>query len=467
MKRIILSVWTSLALIVLFAASSWASPALITDIQYWLAPDHIQTIISFNRTVKPSYHHRSDPARFVLEIPNCQDIRGNQTIAVNDIMLQRIRVQRLHNGTTQIVFDLSDRVDAIVQILPRFNGQPDRVIVNLFDQSSKEQNQQQRAERHQMTKRLKQNQQYIVVLDPGHGGRDPGAIGPHRLKEKDVVLDIARKIQKILQKKAPYIKVYLTRDGDYFLPLRKRTEIAKEYHADLFISLHVNANPSQKVHGFSVYTLSEKATDKAAKRLAEQENAADVLFGGIETPAPTEDSLLTYVLADLSTTAALQHSLEFGRIAVNTTVTDLRKYRIYKEGLKRANFIVLRSADMPAVLVEACYITNKREEALLKQKDFRTKFAQSLVTSMIDYFDQMRSSMKPQVVQLREHTSSLLPANPGISQYEPQYKVHVVKSGESLSVIAGKYHVNLTQLHQVNQLASADLIYVGQRLWIP
>jgi N-acetylmuramoyl-L-alanine amidase len=261
--------------------------------------------------------------------------------------------------------------------------------------------------------------------------------------------------------------VYLTRDGDYFLPLPTRTEIAKDYHADLFISLHVNANPRHKVNGFSVYTLSEKATDEAARRLAEQENSADLLFGGIATPIPKDDSLLNFVLADLSATSALQHSLEFGRIAVNTTVADLAKYRIHKEGLKRANFVVLRSADMPAVLVEACYISNKREAKFLKQKEFRNRIAQSLAKSTIDYFAKIHNSAKPHVVQLQNYPSRLSDITPDVSSPSPFYKVHVVKSGESLSVIAGKYKVELTQLRQVNQLASADLIYVGQRLWIP
>ncbi len=470
MKRVLNYVWMSLVLTIIFGSPLCAAPVLITDVQYWLAPDHIQTIISFDHAVEPSYHHRSNPARFVLEIPKSQDIRGDHSILVNDITLKRIRIQRLKNGTTQIVFDLSKKVDTTVQTLPRFNGQPARVIVNLFDAVSQEQIQQQQVERHEITKPLKQNQHYIIVLDPGHGGRDPGAVGAQGLKEKTVVLDIARQTQKILQKTAPYIKVYLTRDSDYFLKLPKRTEIAQDYNADLFISLHVNANPSRRVRGFSVYTLSEKATDKAAKRLAEQENAADLLFGGVETPTPTEDSLLTYVLADLSTTAALQHSLEFGRIALNTTLNALRGYRINKEGLKRANFVVLRSADMPAVLVEACYITNKREAALLSQKEFRTKLAQSLVKSIIKYFKQQQNSVKPQqVAQLHDQLSSrsLAPVNHNLSQHAPQYTVHVVKSGESLSVIAGKYRVNLVQLRQANKLASADLIYVGQRLWIP
>lgn len=467
MKRTLVSGWMCLGLIMtLFVSPVWASPALITDIRYWLAPDHIQTIISFDRAVKPSYHHRPNPARFVLEIPSCKSVNGDYTIPVNDITLKRIRVQRLKNGTTQIVFDLSQKVETTVQTLQSFDGQPDRVIVNLFDPLSEEQYQQQRAERHQMTKRLKQEQYRIVVLDPGHGGRDPGAIGPTGLKEKEVVLDLARKTKQIVEKQAPSIKIYLTRDGDYFLKLRKRTEIAKEYNADLFISLHANANRSQRARGFSVYTLSEKATDEAARELAEKENAADLLFGGVETPTPTDDTLLAYVLADLSTTAALQHSLEFGHIALDNTMSSLWKYKIHKEGFKRANFIVLRSADMPSILVEACYITNKREESLLRRKDFRMKVAQALANSIIEYFEQMHNSMKPQIVQLREKVSAL-PASNDPLQQRPKYKVHVVKSGESLSVIAGKYNVNLTLLCQVNRLPSADRIYVGQRLWIP
>jgi len=175
--------------------TAWASSPGMIDIQYWLAPDHIQTIISFDQEVNPSYHYRPDPDRFVLEIPDCEYVYGNQTIPVNDVTLQQIRIQRLNNGTTQVVFDLARKIETSVQVLPQFNGQPDQVVVNLFDVVIQEQAQQEKAKRHQITQQLKQNQHHIVVLDPGHGGRDPGAIGPTGLKEKEVVLDLARKVQ--------------------------------------------------------------------------------------------------------------------------------------------------------------------------------------------------------------------------------------------------------------------------------
>ena len=467
MKRgILLTCLSGYMLSLLMVASVWASPSRILEVQYWLAPDHIQAIIYFDRVVAPSYHHRPNPDRFVLEISECEPIYGNQTLAVNDVTLQQIRVQQLNSGTTQVVFDLTRKVEASVQVLSRLNGQPDQVIVNLFDAVVQEKMPPKTPELHSITpKRMPQKQSHIVVLDPGHGGRDPGAIGPTGLKEKDVVLDLARRMQKILQKNASSIKVYLTRDGDYFLPLRKRTEIAKEHNADLFISLHVNANPSRRVQGFSVYTLSENATDAAARELAEKENAAD-LFGGVQTPTPTDDDpLLKFILADLSTTAALQHSLDFGQISVNRAVSSLKQYHIVKEGVKRANFVVLRIADIPSVLVEACYISNKREEQLLNQKEFRQKLAEAMARSIEEYFAQMPNSGNPQIVQVQEAPAAM-PVSATFSS-TPEYKVHVVKSGESLSVIAGKYKVNLSTLRQINQLASADLIYVGQKLWIP
>lgn len=476
MKRKIGSMTIVYCLLLFIGIPVYASSGLVTDVQYWLAPDHIQTIISFSHSVDYSYHHRSNPPRFVLEIPQCENLWGDQKIPVNDVILQRIRVQRLTNGTLQVVFDLTEKVEAAVQTLPKVNGQPDRIVVTLFDQTREEslnqsqqlgQNQPQRLAQPQLPARLPVQQQYLVVLDPGHGGQDPGAIGPSGLKEKDVVLDLARKMRAIIQQKAPNIAVVLTRDGDSFLALRKRTEIAEEHHADLFISLHINANPNKNVHGFSVYTLSENATDAAARELAEKENAVDLLFGGIETPVPGKDSLLTFVLADLTKTAGLQHSLEFGQIAVDTTVAALSQHSISREGLKRANFVVLRTAAMPAVLVEACYMSNKKEEALLKRKDFRMQIAQSLAESTIQYFAQRQSShSKPQIVQAREVFPSLsqLQSN---QDYQNTYRTHIVKSGESLSVIAGKYDVELARLRQVNKLASADLIYVGQRLWIP
>ncbi len=466
MKHVVYSIVGFFVVMCLLTSPAFASSALMTDVQYWLAPDHIQTIIEFDRTVQPTYHRRKNPERFVLEIPNCQITQRKQTIVVNDITLQRIRVQRLNNGTTQVVFDLSQEVEATVQTLTGIDGQPDRIVVNLFDKTTQEKVEPKQVERQKFTRPFQKKQQYILVLDPGHGGRDPGAVGPNGLFEKTIVLDLAKRMQKILRKKAPHITVHLTRDSDYFLTLPKRTEIAQNYHADLFVSLHVNANHNKKTHGFSVYTLSEKATDEAARKLAEQENAVDVLFGGMETPTPVEDGLLTFVLADLSTTAALQHSLEFGQMAVDRVIANLKKFNIRKEGLKRANFAVLRSADMPAVLVEACYISNKQEVKLLQQNEFRDKIAHSLSSSIIEYFDRIGFSERPKIVKAAQDSkqSFILAHNP---TQQTAYKMHVVKSGESLSEIAGKYNVKLTQLRKMNQLTSADLIYIGQQLWIP
>jgi N-acetylmuramoyl-L-alanine amidase len=469
---------TRIILPVLLMLSAAVSPVLagagmMTDIQYWLAPDQIQTTIYFDTAVNPGYHHRSNPARFVVEIPHCEYLWGDQKIPINDRMLQRIRVQRLNNGTLQIVFDLTEKMEAALQTFPQASGQLNRVVVTLYDHhyqpSAPPQTRpvQQIAEVPQRTSThisapitIPEQRSYIVVLDPGHGGRDPGAISRNGLKEKDIVLDLAQKMRTLIQQQNPYVQVYLTRDKDAFLTLPKRTEIAEQYQADLFVSLHVNANPSRKVQGFSVYTLSENATDAAAHELAEKENAVDLLFG-VETPVPQNDSMLTFILADLSKTAWLQHSLEFGKLAVDTTIAALSPHKVAREGLKRANFAVLRTAAMPAVLVEACYISNAKEEKLLMRQDFRLGIAQSLADSIIEYFAQRPASGRTQLAQVQRPVSS----QSSIAAAEP--RVHVVKSGESLSVIAGKYNIELAQLRNANKIASADLIYVGQQLWIP
>jgi N-acetylmuramoyl-L-alanine amidase len=444
-----------------------ASPVLMTDIQYWPASDQLQTIISFSEPVQPRYHYRDNPPRFVLEIANCQDIWGEQTILVDDAVLQQIRVQRLANGITQVVFDLTAKVETSVQTLPRFKDNPDRVVVSLPDSVQEEKSQPQQLVKNRPVVPRKQIEPYIVVVDPGHGGQDSGAMGQSGLQEKDVVLDIARTMQAMLEQTSSTIKVYLTRTGDEFLQLPKRTEMAEKYKADLFISLHVNANPSSKAHGFSVYTLSENATDAAARELAEKENAADLIFSGAVTPTPHNDALLSFVLADLSQTSWLQHSLEFGQMAMNASLVNVSQYKIAKEGLKRANFVVLRTASMPAVLVEACYMSNAREEALLNNQAFRTKIAQALANSTVEYFAKIRNSSKNQLAQVQRVSALSLPRDSEGSDDSSQYKVHVVRSGESLSLIAGKYKVELDQLRQVNRLASAHDIYVGQRLWIP
>jgi len=214
-----------------------------------------------------------------------------------------------------------------------------------------------------------------VVIDPGHGGKDPGAIGRYGTREKEVVLDISKRLKKRLE--AEGIRVYLTRDKDVFVPLYERAKIAKNKDADLFISVHANASRHRRASGFEVYYLSE-ATDDNARALAAAENAS---LEFEESDISEEKSSMTTVW-DMTLTENRRQSKDLAYYICNITSDSLG---MHNRGVKGARFAVLRGAIMPAVLIEAGFLTNRREESNLKQTSFRDKIASAVSRSIVKY----------------------------------------------------------------------------------
>lgn len=221
---------------------------------------------------------------------------------------------------------------------------------------------------------------FIVVIDPGHGGKDPGAVGPNGTREKDVVLQVARKLKTRIDKEKGMAAI-LTRDSDTFLPLRERMELAHQHKADLFISVHADANPSSRVNGSSVYILSEKgASSEAARLLAESENSYEVKFGG-RSLSNTSDRIAS-VLLDLSQNAMIDRSLSLAKGVLNelAKVNDPLRNRV-----ESARFVVLRSPDIPSMLVETAFISNPSEEKRLRTADYQHKLAAAMFKGVKRY----------------------------------------------------------------------------------
>lgn len=285
------------------------------------------------------------------------------------------------------------------------------------------------------------SREVIVAIDAGHGGKDPGAIGPGGTYEKDVVLAIAKRLEKLVEKE-PGMKPVMIRTGDYFLPLRERIRRARQNHADVFISIHADAAPDSRAQGSSVYMLSEGgATSEAARWLAQRENEADSRLGAV--PISDKDDVLASVLLDLSQTATLEAS----NTLADSLIGELHRVgKVRRARVERAGFAVLRSPDVPSVLVEAAFISNPEEERKLKTSSFQQSMAEALLGGLQDYF----SSHAP----------------PGTILAENRRGRHVIQSGETLSAIASRYQVSLTQLRRHNNLNS-DVIRVGQVLEIP
>ncbi len=219
----------------------------------------------------------------------------------------------------------------------------------------------------------------IVVLDPGHGGKDPGAIGrSFRTYEKNITLSMGRELKKLLESKG--FKVYMTRSTDIFIPLRKRVAIARSYHADLFISLHADSAVNRKAQGLSVYTLSETASDKEAAALAERENKADII-DGIDFSDNSPE--INDVLISLSQNDSRNKSSKFAGYVVSNMQ---KRVKLVSNAHKFAGFAVLKAPDIPSILIELGYLSNYNEEKFLRQPSYRRKLADSIAQAVVKYF---------------------------------------------------------------------------------
>ncbi len=282
----------------------------------------------------------------------------------------------------------------------------------------------------------------VVVIDPGHGGKDPGAIGKGRKKEKDIVLAIAQQVAKEINQTFGY-KAVLTRKGDYYISLRERLNIARRSNADMFISIHADAYKNHKAHGASVFALSERgATSEAARWLAEKENSSE-LMGGVKLD--DKGSVLRSVLLDLSQTATTGAGLEIGAEVLSEMkkVTPMHKGRV-----EQAAFVVLKSPDIPSLLIETGFVSNQGELKRLVSPGFQKKIAKSIAKGVSHYFS--RRPVRGSIIEASLHG--------GLK--------HVVQSGDSLSRLAKKYNRTIAGIKSANQMSS-DSLKVGQVLLIP
>jgi N-acetylmuramoyl-L-alanine amidase len=288
---------------------------------------------------------------------------------------------------------------------------------------------------------------FIVSIDAGHGGQDPGAIGVGRVQEKRVALAIAIELARLFNNTSGF-RGELTRKGDYYLTLRQRTTVARKQRADLFVSIHADAFTRPAARGASVYALSAKgATSETARWLAEKENASDLIGGAGDVSLDDKDALLAHVLLDLSMDANRSASIDTGAsiLAALGGMTQLHRRHV-----EQAGFVVLKSPDIPSILVETGYLSNPGEARKLAQSAYQRTIAKAIFRGITAY-----------VARHPERGAAL-----ASHQFKGSAAQHVIKRGDTLSDIAARYQVTRVRLRQVNGLAN-DMIHVGQVLIIP
>ena len=372
-----------------------ARAAQIIAVRVWPAADYTRVTLENDSKLKATHFLVKDPHRLVVEIegidldPQLKSLVAK--IQSNDPYIAQVRVGQNRPGVVRLVFDLKEEIRPQVFTLEPVGEYKHRLIFDLYPETPPDPITQLLNERAKSTivppvktapdedKTPKLTRLVTVALDPGHGGEDPGAVGSGGNYEKNVVLSIAQRLKAKLEQQ-PNIRVMLTRDGDYFVPLHVRVQKARKVQADLFVSIHADAFVEPTARGSSVFALSEKgASSTAARWLANKENAAD-LIGGINIK--TKHQHLASVLLDLSTTAQISDSLKLAK-SVLGEIGNINK--LHKGMVEQAGFAVLKAPDIPSILVETAFISNPEEEAKLTDENYQDQMADALMKGIRRY----------------------------------------------------------------------------------
>ncbi|MDI6781766.1 MAG: N-acetylmuramoyl-L-alanine amidase [bacterium] len=413
---------------------SYAQQAEITSVRYWTSPTNIRVVVDLTNEVSYQVKESLLPPEILITIENTRS--NNQDLLANNAAIRQISISQKDKNVSCVKIELTKKTTFNVFQLKKYQSKPDRLVIDINIPDVKKILPISQKEIELIKKRSK-----IVVIDAGHGGEDPGAIGPGGLQEKDVVLNIAKKLAGYFNQRHD-VKAFLTRDGDYFIPLGERIKLCKHYDGDIFISIHANASPKENVRGSSVYVLStEGADNKAAQLVAQRENMAD-LIGGI---AKIENDVVASILVDLSQTQAINESLVLAKVTLDSMVSSCHTLSL---GIGRAGFAVLKSIDVPSILVETAFISNIEEEKLLATDEFQELMSRAIYEATLKYLGVSSSVV------------SLVPPK--------GYKYHVVKKGETLWSIAALYDKSPQEIKGLNaDIPPSDVVFVGQELIIP
>ncbi|MBP1698116.1 MAG: N-acetylmuramoyl-L-alanine amidase [Deltaproteobacteria bacterium] len=352
----------------------------IMDVRLWAAPDHTRIVLDLTGPIQYESSSQESPPQFQLELKGGLLKTLKKEMEVKDPCVTKISLIELGKDRVKLILHQKKPLKTNVFFLKPYQDKTHRLVIDLIDvvQEKKE------LEERQRQKEIKPKGTKIVVIDPGHGGEDPGAVGPKKTMEKEIVLKVGEKVVHLLNQNKE-IQAFLTRKGDYFIPLEERIKIGREYGTDLLVSLHTDGSFNPQARGSSVYCLSlSGATDEAAKILADKENTSNILGGAFLRPAAyAKDPNLNQILLDLMQNNSMKESFRLAEtILEDIKAVNPLKYPSYRQ----ANFIVLKAPDFPSVLVEMAFITNKEDERLLNHNDFQEKIARTLSTSIKKHF---------------------------------------------------------------------------------
>jgi N-acetylmuramoyl-L-alanine amidase len=468
-------VGTFLTFLVCFSASAAEK---VKSIRVWKAPEYTRIVFDLTGAVDHQVFMLKGPDRLVLDLSNTMTPKSLSKLDFSGSPVTGIRHAKRSASDVRFVLDLKESVKPKSFLLKPNEHYGDRLVVDVYPLSKQLQQQ----ESVQDVKSLVANgkRDIIISIDAGHGGEDPGAIGPGRLMEKNVVLSIARELKREIDAIKGF-QARLTREGDYYISLRGRTRLARKQKADLFVSIHADAFHKKSARGASVWALSERgATSEMGRWLAQKENDADLIGGVGNVSLDDKSDVLKEVLLDLSMTSSLKSSLDVGSMVLGEMG---QVARLHKKHVEQAGFAVLKSPDIPSILVETGFISNPTEAKNLGSLSYRKKMAKRLAKGIQRYFEGKPpvgtylawvKAGRPSLAAAESASGPRLEATPvkpkapaaSVSGQRDTVTQYKVQHGDSLSRVARKFSVSVNELKQLNGLKSS-IIHVGQTLKVP
>lgn len=447
----------------------FAKQSEVMNARIWESPESTRLVLELSDSVKYRVMTLAGPDRIVIDVSNTKKRpQIFNALELSESPLKAIRTAKRNQNDLRIVLDLKEKVEAKSFLLKANEQYKERLVFDLIPSSKKHSNSKLKAKIESFNIHAGKRD-IVVVIDPGHGGEDPGAIGPNGVREKHVVLAVSKALRDKINTQKGF-KAVLTRESDYYIGLRDRTVLARKLNADLLVSVHADAFTKPQAKGASVYAVSTRgASSEMARWLAKKENSAD-LIGGIDgLSLDDKDDVLAGVLLDLSSTASLTASLGVGSQVLGSMG---RMAHLHKKTVQQAGFAVLKSPDIPSILVETGFISNPSEAKKLKSSNYQKQLADSIHKGIIKYFETTpppgtliawQKQSKSQQASLKYIHS---PVAMNQSSAAKAYRKYTVKRGDTLSLIASQNRLSLQEIKNINGLSS-DRLKIGQGLKLP
>ncbi|CAB0150610.1 N-acetylmuramoyl-L-alanine amidase AmiB [Pseudidiomarina piscicola] len=434
MQRLIAGLIT-LAL-VCFAVPA-AAKNTIENIRMWPSPDRTRVVFDMSQEPDFSYFqlNQSHPFRLVIDLPATELTFNLEGFETNSLLVKKIRTSTPKtSGSTRLVVELDQVVEPKINVVGPSGDRGHRLVVDLPGTSVKR-------DATALSADDLQERKVTVAIDAGHGGEDPGSVGPRGTYEKDVVLRVARALANMINAD-PTMQAYLIRSDDYYVDLNERPRKAERVNADLFVSIHADAFVTPQPRGASIWVLSNRRASTEMGRLLENKERLSDVLAGVE-PAVNDKAFLNQTLVSMK----MDHAMLSGYEAATEVLSELKRItKMHKTKPQHASLAVLTSTAMPSMLVETGFISNPTEEQLLLSNQHQQKLARAIYQGVRSYF-------------MRRPPDGTLFATNRASR-------HVVKSGESLSILANRYNTSVSAIKARNKLDSS-VIRIGQVLEIP